>query len=116
MFLAISKCTLACMLLTGCTDPGSWPKHAFGATEWANTPEESRYVFARALTDQKVLQGKTMVEVKQLLGTPSFQDEANRYVTYVVKTGGREFDQVYVLDIRFNSVSGTVESVGIRGD
>jgi hypothetical protein len=102
------------MILVSCsTDPESWPKDPFNEAVWARTTEGERYKVALDLRDRKVLQGKTAEEVKQLLGAPSY--ESKDYITYIVKIGGRGFNEIYLLDIRMNG-SGVVEKVLIRGD
>jgi hypothetical protein len=98
-------------------DTDSWPRETFTATEWSRTAEVGRYVFVRDLLDRGLLQGKTLSEVKALLGVPSFDGlkAPDHYITYVVKVGGRGFDQVFILDIRFNASTDKVEEAFIRG-
>jgi hypothetical protein len=101
----------------GCSsEQDSWPKKKFVAEEWAKTSESERYIFARDLTESHALVGKTASEVKQLLGTPSYDVEADHYFTYVIKIGGYAFNQIYILDVRVNPATGKIESAGIRGD
>jgi hypothetical protein len=53
------------------TDPQHWPHHEFDPMKWAHTPVGDRYIFTRDIIDGNLLKGKTIAEVKDLLGTPS---------------------------------------------
>lgn len=119
MFRIISSIVLL-FVTTACLeeDPSSWPQRPFTPIEWAKTTEDARYVFVRDIVEHKVLAGKTAEEVERLLGKPSFDglSQKEHYITYAVKTSGSSFDQVFLLDIRFNVVSNTVEKAFVRGD
>jgi hypothetical protein len=107
---------LLCIVISACSGPESWPKRAFNAGQWAQAPETERYVFALDLVDRELLKGKTPEEVKEILGAPSSESSDEHYVTYVLKSGGLGFNQVYGLDVRFDPTTNTVKSVSIRGD
>jgi hypothetical protein len=108
---------LCLVVLFGCSgEQDSWPRKQFSAEDWRMTAESDRYVFAHDLIERYVLIGKRPDEVKELLGTPSSEVTADHYFTYVIKTGGDGFNQVYVLDVKLNSATGAVERVTIRGD
>ncbi len=73
-------------------------------------------MFARDLIESQLLVGMPAAEVKAILGAPSSESDADHYFTYVLKTGGDGFNQVYVLDVKLNPATGAVERVTIRGD
>ena len=104
---------LLLLALSGCSsEESSWPKKHFVANEWANAAESERYVFVRDIVESRSLVGKPATEVKQLLGKPSAENDAEHYF----KTGGDGFNQVYVLDVRVDPTTGAVEQTLIRGD
>lgn len=109
---------LLMLLICACGNagPSDWPVETFSASQWAATSEGQRYVFARDIVSKQRLQGKTAAEVKALIGTPSHESARDHYITYVVKKGGADFNQVYVLEVRFDPTSGRVEKTLIRGD
>jgi hypothetical protein len=108
---------LLLIAVMGCSsEQTSWPKKKFVAEEWAKTAESERYPFARDIVESHVLVGKSASEVKQLLGAPSSESEADHYFTYIIKVGGDGFNQVYVLDVKVSPVTGKVESAIVRGD
>jgi hypothetical protein len=101
----------------GCSnEQASWPATKFDSGQWKRSAETDRYVFARDLVESHTLVGKPANEVKDLLGTPSSESDKDHRFAYVIKTGGKNFDQVYVLDVVLNPANGIVESVLIRGD
>ena len=101
----------------GCgREQASWSSKEFAAEQWRATPESDRYVFARDLIDRKLLVGKPEQEVKELLGPPSSESEADHRFAYVIKVGGNGFDQVYILDILVDPSSGLVKKAYVRGD
>jgi len=116
MVRTISTTLLLLVWLCGCNGPERWPKEPFDAREWAKTPDTKRYVFARDLIDRKLLDGKTPAEVAALLGPPSSENPNAHAITYVIRSGGIGFNQVFVLDVRVDPTGGQVESVAIRGD
>jgi hypothetical protein len=63
-----------------------------------------------------MLLGKSTSDVQTLLGRPTSENNADHSLTYVIKTGGSGFNQVFVLDVRVNPKSDLVENVIIRGD
>lgn len=106
-----------CVLAAGCSEePQSWPSQDFDTAIWAKTPEKDRYVFVNDVVDRGLLQGKNISEVEAMLGTPSVRSESEHSLTYVVKTGGNGFNQVYVLDIRFDPSTNTMQKALVRGD
>lgn len=118
MSRVISACVIAiCTLVAGCSDqPQKWPRQAFDPATWAKTPEEDRYVFVRDVIDRDLLRGKKLPEVEAMLGAPSFRSDTEHDVTYVVKAGSKGFNQVYVLDVRFDPTTSAVDTVQVRGD
>jgi hypothetical protein len=116
MVRTISATLLMLASLLGCNGPDGWPSEPFDAREWADTPEVKRYVFARDLIDRKLLHGKTPAEVTTLLGPPSSENLPEHAMTYVISSGGIGFNQIFVLDVRFDPAAGRVERVVIRGD
>lgn len=118
MFRGTKTCILVSLVLAaGCTnDPKSWPTQPFNVSAWAGTPENDRYIFVHDLIDRDLLHGKNETEVREMLGSPSSKSEGDHALSYVVKTGGSGFNQVYILDIRFNPLSSVVETTLIRGD
>jgi hypothetical protein len=95
-----------------------WPQRNFSPEEWSSTPENARYVFVKNLLKRNLLAGKTAPQVEKVLGHPSFDanTEASPYMTYVVKVGGEGFEQVFLLDIRFDPVSHRVIRSFVRAD
>jgi hypothetical protein len=109
--------TVLCLvLLAGCMDdPSGWPRETFSPAAWSRKAEGERYALTLDLRDSHLLVGKTSVEVKKILGNPGFESSQEHYMTYIVKTGGPSFNQVYIVDIRMND-AGVVQNVIIRGD
>jgi hypothetical protein len=99
--------------MLGCDGPERWPKDKFTAATWQSTPEQGRYRFVQDLLGSNALMGQTRAGVINLLGQPSSATEGGN-IAYVVKVGGKGFDQVYILDIRFDN--GTVTEALVRGD
>jgi hypothetical protein len=91
-----------------------WPHDHFDGTKWRGTPEAERYRQANDLISSNRLLGLTSNEVTALLGNPD--PGANTSMqSYVVKVGGSGFNQVFILDVRFDT-SGKVVKVFVRGD
>jgi hypothetical protein len=116
MVRTISATLFLLVVLSACNGPAAWPKESFDAREWKETPESKRYVFAHDLVDRKLLNGKTLSEVTDLLGPPSSEKMSGNYLSYVVATGGIGFNQVFFLELRFDESGQRVEHVRIGGD
>jgi hypothetical protein len=89
----------------------------FETLNWKATPEAERFVFVDDIVRSNILIGKTKAEIIELLGKPSSTSEEppEDSLTYVVKVGGRGFDKVYFLDIRFEKKKISTR-VFLRGD
>jgi hypothetical protein len=68
------------------------------------------------LIDRHVLVGLTSDELERVLGPPGSRDPESGDYTYIVKLGGPGFNQVYILDVRFDAATKKVVSVRVRGD
>ena len=108
-YLSIVLLSLA---LCGCDGPRTWPVEKFDAAVWRGAPEQARYKFVQDLIASRRLNGKTVSEVIELLGPPSYESKLSS-LTYVVTASGKGFDQTYMLDIHF--VDGKVRNAIIRG-
>jgi hypothetical protein len=73
-------------------------------------------VFAHDLIERKLLVGKTREEVQGILGRPTTVDNSGRQLSYPIKEGGSSFNQVFTLDLVFDTSNQIVTEVGIRGD
>jgi hypothetical protein len=103
---------LLLLALGGCDGPRTWPVEKFDAAVWRAAPEQERYKFVQDLIASGRLNGKSMSQVIELLGPPSFESKLPN-LTYVVITGSKGFDQGYMLDIHF--ADGKVRNIMIRG-
>lgn len=106
---------LCFLLITACGGPESWPNDSFTPETWKQAPAQERYRFAHDIRESKVLLGKSPAQVVQMLGKPDFESKDGTYVSYLLRTGGGGFDQVFVLDVKFDA-GHTVSEVNIRGD
>jgi|SRR5271165_1543248 len=97
-------------LLAGC----GWPHDHFDGMKWRATPEGERYRQVNDLISSNRLLGLTSNEVTALLGKPDPGADTSMQ-SYVVKVGGSGFNQVIILDVRFDT-SGKVEKDFVRGD
>ena len=107
---------LAVWLMAGCgSDVDKWPRVPFDQKKWMEAKEVNRFVFVKDLIERGGLKGKTVDEIIELLGPPTYKDEKVEYITYVVKA---ESGNLYILDIRFKVEKGksVVELVGVRSD
>jgi hypothetical protein len=99
-------------------DADTWPTQTFTVSAWAHTPESDRYVFANNLLERQILIGLSPTEIQSLLGKPSSDGlrTADHFVSYVIKTKGTGFDQVFTLDLDFDATNSRVIKAFIRGD
>lgn len=105
---------LVILFLAACEEPSSWPQEMFSSETWRATSEAQRYVFARDIVERQVLIGLTSEQVSSILGAESSGSGLSR--AYIIKTGGRGFDQVFLLEVIFDAGSNKVMQVRIRGD
>jgi len=112
----VFSCWLIAIFMSGCTDHKPTTAQTFDVDTWSRTPEKERHALALDLVNRQVLDGKRPTDVIAMLGAPSSRNEVDHYLTYIVSAGGGGFDQVQVLEIRFNSADDTVKGAIIRGD
>lgn len=107
---------LLLVLLIGCGNHvETWPEISFDQKKWMQANENNRYVYVKNLIKSERLKGLSKSEVVKILGSPSYENESEIYITYVVKADSAV---VYILDIRFNE-SGSkriVTDVFVRSD
>lgn len=114
----IRFCFVIAFLLSGliaCGDQSErWPMHRFDRATWMQAKESERFVFVRDLVDRKTLLGMSKQQVVALLGPASSDQDAEKYLAYIVKA---DSGLVYLLDIRFSEdASRVVNKVLIRSD
>ena len=103
----------SCFLMIGCgAVPSSWPQKKFQAEEWEQTPDLSRYVFAKDLLDGR-LSGKTPHEIKALLGPPTVEYPGG--VRYAIKDATTMMDAADFIYIHFD-LNGRANEIGIVSD
>lgn len=105
---------LAC--ISACSDQNYWPHTTFSPESWKNTSESERYIFVNDLLQRQLLLGKNKAQIIELLGSPSEELIESHSIIYLVKSGGNSFDQIFILDIRFQGEWTRATVIGIRGD
>lgn len=105
---------LLCLALAACNGPDYWPREKFSAQAWQQSAPGERYRFAKDLQQSGTLEGKTRGEVVAILGKPDFEHPDGSYVSYLLRTGGLGFDQVFAIDVRFEA--GRVSAIRVGGD
>lgn len=107
---------LFALCIVACSDQSNWPHTTFSSEDWQRTPEAQRYKLVTNLLERHLLDGKSKAQVIELLGQPSDESVEPRSLAYIIKTGGNSFDQILILDIRFEDNWDHATLVGIRGD
>ena len=103
------------LIVVACNEPEHWPSEPFTAEAWRASQSDQRYKLAKNLQETNALRGKGRADVVALLGKPDFESADGAYISYVVRTGGVGFNQVFALDVRFDN-SQRVAELKIRGD
>lgn len=98
----------------GCSESNSWSNKKFSKEDWKSSTANGRYFYTKDLIEKKILINLNKKEVADLLGRPDFTSDNPASMQYLIKTGGEGFDQVQILDIRFEH--GKVTRVFTRGD
>ena len=82
-----------------------WPEEKFSTERWKGQAPNTRYPLAKDLIRSRVLEGKSAIEVEQILGSPSYRSPDGSYWLYTVRnrdSGVGGLDAVAMINVEFD--------------